>query len=166
MNTEDRDYLQKLESRIVQKMQEDADCLIWTGRLSKSSGHPKYGDKVVRRVVWQAKHGPLKPGQLVTVTCGNPKCLEHLAITNKSEIAKKTNADPRVKAIKRIKSVALSRAKAKLDMQKAREIRASDLNNHEQAAIYGITHSMVSKIRTGKAWVEQHSNPFTGLGAR
>jgi hypothetical protein len=148
------------------RVQEDGDCLIWTGRLSCSSGHPKYKDHVVRRVVWQAEHGPLTPKQLVTTTCGNPKCLEHLALTNKSKIAKKTNADPRVKAIKQLKSTAHSRRTAKLSVEKAREIRNSELGNKELADLYGVSHGLISKVRTNKAWLESYSSPFSGLGAR
>ncbi len=145
---------------------EDGDCLIWKGRLSRSSGHPKYGDKVMRRVVWQAKNGPLLPGQFVTVTCGNPKCLEHLAITSKAEIARRTNANPRVKAVKRMKSTIASRKNAKLTVEKARYIRESELDNHSLAQMFGVSHGLISKVRTNNAWVECAVNPFQGLGAR
>lgn len=158
---------QKLKERAMDgNVKEDGDCLIWTGRLSYSNGHPKHGSLVVRRVVWQAENGPLKPKQLVTVTCGNPKCLAHLALTTKSEVGKKSNADPRVRAIKRMKAIENSRKKAKLDMDKARAIRLSDDNNHVEAAKWGVSHGLVSKIRMNKAWQETAPNPFAGLGAR
>lgn len=154
--------LQAMDGRV----QEDGDCLLWTGRLSCSSGHPKYKNFVVRRLAWQAKHGLLSPGQFVTATCGNSKCLEHLAITTKAEIARKSNANPRVKAIKRAKSMVTSRKHAKLSIEKARFIRSSDLSNYELAAMYGVTHGLISKVRTYKAWIEAQSSPFAGLGAR
>jgi hypothetical protein len=160
------DYVAFVEDALRGRVIEDGDCLIWTGSLSCSAGHPKYKDRPVRRMVWQAKHGELTPKQLVTTTCGNPKCLEHLALTNKSQIAKKTNADPRVKAIKALKSAAIGRARGKLSMEKVRHIRASNQPNQELASLYGVTHGLISKVRTGKAWVECFASPFAGLGAR
>ena len=160
--TADNQLVQRLLARTV----EDGDCLIWMARLSHSAGHPKWKNFSVRRLLWEAQRGPLKASQLVTVTCGNPKCLAHLAITNKAEIARKTNADPRVKAIKRAKSMAASRPNGKLTMEKAREMRASDLGNQELAAIHGVHHSLVSKVRLHQSWVEPQTSPFAGLGAR
>ncbi len=145
---------------------EDGDCLIWTGRLSGSSGHPKWKKShTVRRLMWEMQVGPLKAGQLMTVTCGNPKCIQHLAITNRAEIARKTNADPRVKAIKRIKSSAIARKTAKLSIEKAREIRNSEMTGKALAVVYGVSEDLISKVRHHKAWPEP-INPFAGLGAR
>lgn len=144
---------------------EDGGCLIWHGRCSCSRGHPKYGDLVMRREVWQMKNRPLKPGELVTVTCENKLCLEHLALTTKSEAGKKANADPRIIAIKRKRSMLFARSSptAKLSMEKARAIRASTENDHAEAKKYGVDHSLISKVRRNKAWVEAETNPFAGL---
>jgi len=158
--------LERIQEILSLKATEDGDCLIWNGRLSKSCGHPKYGDMVMRREVWKARKGPLKAGQLVTTTCGNPKCLEHLAITNKSEVARRSNADPRVKASKRVSAAIVARARAtKLSMEKAREIRLSDESDTALAKAYGVDHSMISKVRKNRAWVESFSSPFAGLMA-
>lgn len=144
---------------------EDGDCLIWTGRLSCSRGHPKYGDLVMRREVWQMKNRPLREGEMVTVTCENKACLEHLALTNKSEASKKANADLRVRAVKRMKSmqIARSRPTAKLSLEKARAIRQSPDNDHVEAKKYGVDHSLISKVRLNLAWVEEVASPFAGL---
>lgn len=155
-----------LVQRLLARTTEDGDCLIWTARLSHSAGHPKWQNFSARRLLWEAQRGPLKASQLITSTCGNPKCLAHLAITNKAEIARKTNADPRVKAIKRAKSMAISRKSAKLTMEKAREIRNSEQGNQELAALYGVSHALISKVRTHQAWLEPATSPFAGLGAR
>ena len=153
---------------LAERTVEDGDCLIWTGRVSYSRGHPKYNDMSMRRAVWEAKHGPLEPSQVVTTTCGRVDCLEHLAVTDCSERSRKANADLGVRAVKRIKGMAAARAKApKLTMEAARAIRASEDDNHTEAAKWGVTHGMVSKIRTGRAWVEHPvASPWAGLGAR
>jgi hypothetical protein len=146
------------------KIIEDGDCLIWTGSLSKSSGHPKYCNQPLRRIAHQAKHGMLKKGEYTTVTCGNPKCLEHTAKVTKSEITKKQNADPRVKASKRAKNAAWSRAnKAKLTLELAEEIRNSDETGPEIAARLNVSRSLASKVRTNQAWAAVNATPFSGL---
>lgn len=158
-------HQERIEKILSLNAIEDGDCLIWNGRLSKSSGHPKYGDMVMRREVWKARNGPLMACELITVTCGNPKCLEHLAITTKSEIARRTNADPSVKARKRLSGAKSARARAnnKLSMEKAREIRLSSDNDLVLAKVYGVDHSMISKVKRNEAWVESFSSPFAGL---
>lgn len=146
---------------------EDGGCLIWQGRLSASRGHPKHGTLVMRRAVWEAKYAPLDKADRITTTCGNPRCLEHLAKTTRSEIAQRVNADPRVKAIKRVKAAEWARAnRAKLDMEKVRHIRSSTEDDHTLARQYGVDHSLISKVRTNKAWVDRTASPFAGLGER
>lgn len=159
---------EKVQRVLAEKTYEDGDCLVWTGRTSYSRGHPKYGDLTMRRVVWELRNGPLKAGELVTTTCGRVDCLEHLAITDNSGRSKKANADIRVRAIKRIKATQAARARTtKLSLEKARAIRESTDCNHTEAAKWGVTHSMVSKIRRGLAWAESPAaSPWAGLGAR
>lgn len=149
------------------KAVEDGDCLLWTGSLSKSSGHPKYNDKSLRRVAHQAKHGMLKPAEYVTTTCGNPRCIEHTAQTTRSEISRKQNADPVVKAKKRAKSTAWARANAaKLTEAIAEEIRHSSETCDELAARYGVDRTLPSMIRRGVAWKPANASPFSGLFRR
>lgn len=169
MNTDDLQALRATVDRLLaEKTEEDGDCLIWTGRASKKvGGQPKHGSLIMRRAVWAATRGPLEPGDLITVTCENSLCLCHLAKTNKSEISRKSQNRPQVRALKRIKSAAWARSNlAKLDMEKAREIRVSTEDDHTLAARYGVDHSLISAVRRNRAWVETMGSPFAGLGAR
>ena len=169
MTLDDIKALREVVDRLLAtKTMEDGDCLIWTGRASKKvGGQPKHGSLIMRRAVWVVTRGPLEPGDLVTVTCENSRCLCHLAKTNKSEVSKKAQNQPHVRALKRIKSAAWARANvAKLDMDKARTIRLSDEDDHTLAARYGVDHSLISAVRCNRAWVETMANPFAGLGAR
>ena len=158
----------KVDGLLAAKTMEDGDCLIWTGRTSKQvGGQPKHGSLIMRRAVWVVRHGPLESGDLITVTCANSRCLCHLAKTTKSEVSKKSQNRPQVRAIKRIKSAAWARANlAKLDMDKARSIRSSQEDDHTLAARYGVDHSLISAVRRNRAWVETMVSPFAGLGAR
>lgn len=153
---------------LLSKCREDADCLLWTGSLSHSSGHPKYNNKAARRLVYELAKKPIPPGALVTTTCGCRQCLnpEHLALTNKSKAASQGNACPTVRLRKAIASANVHRANGKLDMQKAAAIRASSKTCDELAAVYGVDKTLISKVRTGAAWRELKASPFQGLGAR
>jgi hypothetical protein len=46
------------------------------------------------------------------------------------------------------------RSSTKLTIEKAREIRASELSNAELSRIYNVAHSQISAIRRGQAWRE------------
>jgi hypothetical protein len=153
---------------LLDKCHEDADCLLWTGSLSKSSGHPKYNNKAVRRLVYALAKGCIPAGHYVTVTCDCPACLnpQHLRLTTKAEITAKAHNCPTVKAKKVISCAKASRKTAKLTMEKAREIRASIKTCDELALEYGVNRTLISKVRLNKAWRENHASPFNGLGAR
>ena len=153
---------------LLGKCREDADCLLWTGSRSHSSGHPKYNDKAARRLVYELAKGPIPPGHYVTVTCDHAHCLEptHLRLTTKSEITAKAHNCPTVKAKKVVACAISNRKTGKLTMEKAREIRASDRTCDELALVYGVDRTLISKVRTNKAWRENCASPFQGLGAR
>lgn len=152
--------LEKLMARTI----EDCDCLIWQGGTS-GSGHPKLGSQAVRRLVWSAHHNQeLDARRLVSVTCGNAKCInpEHLALTSRVEVSKLVGSRRDVK-IRRAASCARTSQKrfGKLTMAKAQEIRCSDRTGKELAAEHGVSESLISHVRTGRAWVAP--NPFGGL---
>lgn len=154
--------IEKIHARCI----EDGDCLIWQGSTN-GAGHCKIANGSGRRIVWQHAKGLLKPGQLLTVTCGQPKCLnpEHLAITSKAEVARINGANPATRA-KRVAS--LERYKransAVINMEIARKIRIDPRMGIELAVEFGVSKSLVSRVRTHKAWRER--SVFSSLGAR
>jgi hypothetical protein len=153
---------------LLGKCKEDADCLIWQGSLSKSSGHPKYNDKAARRLVYELAKGRIPAGHYVTVTCDCAACLspEHLRLTTKAEITAKVHSCPTVKAKKVISCAKASRKTGKLTMEKAREIRASNQTCDDLALVYGVDRTLISRVRTNKAWRETTAAWHQGLGAR
>lgn len=54
---------------------------------------------------------------------------------------------------------------AKLTLEQAREIRASEDTGPVLAERYGVNRSLIGSIRRGVAW-RDYSDPFAGLGAR
>ena len=61
-------------------------------------------------------------------------------------------------------TTAAARARAILDIDKARAIRSSDAPGVVEARRYGVHPEQISRVRLNKAWIDP--NPFQGLGAR
>jgi len=144
---------------------DDGGCLIWTGRLSCSGGSPKLGNKSARREYYKAVKGPVKAGHYITSSCGHDLCMEHLTQVTRSDIARKQNEDPSIRARKRASSARAARARGKICMEIARQIRASTDPIDVEAAKYGVDRTLIHKIRAHQVWREDvfQANPFAGL---
>jgi hypothetical protein len=57
-------------------------CRVWTGNTDINGyGTFVYSVKlIVHRAAWVLTHGPLKAGDRVGPTCGDPACIEHLEV--------------------------------------------------------------------------------------
>jgi hypothetical protein len=161
---------------ITERCVEDGDCLRW--RLSiDTHRHPRYTFKMdtgrritkgVRRVVYEAFFGFLPPRKLVTTSCGCADCLnpEHLTLTTRSKVISETwkHQATRLKKVRAVQQTSRS-IRGKLDMDKARYIRASDKTGYELAKELGVSHTVISRVRNGTAWLEAEASPFAGLFA-
>ena len=147
------------------RCEECGDCLLWTGPVN-SVGCPHIGSRSLRRVVWEMREGPLCDSMAVVNTCGRPACIEHLALATKAAVLRAAMDRPDVRARRAAAARARGRAgAAKLDLQRARSIRASGRSQASLADEHGVSQSLVSRIVNNKAWSEAAS-PFAGLGAR
>lgn len=155
----------ELAEIIEQGCTEDGGCLLWDGRVS-TGGVPRRGDRSMRRLVYEAAFGEVPEGLLASTNCGNPRCLTlaHLCTKTKGEVLTDTYACSDLAMRRAVTSTREARKRAKLDIEKAREIRASDETLDQMAARYGVDRTLCSQIRRGTAWKE--ANPFSGLGAR
>ena len=155
---------------LLKYTQEEGECLIWTG----SAQHGKYpqvriggaadGKAVaVRRVIYELVHGELMPGKQVGVKCKTLKCVHPDCLVQRTKSQAHKGQQLRPDHIMRI--IAGKRAVAKLDMEKVREIRASEEPSYILDERYGLSAGYTSRIRANRAWVD-FSNPFMGLGAR
>jgi hypothetical protein len=149
---------------------EEGECLIWTG----SAQHGKYpqvriGDSrtgtaiAVRRIIYEKVHGELMPGKQVGVKCKTLLCVHPDCLVQRTKSQAHKGQKLRPDHIMRI--IAGKRAKAKLNMETVREIRASDEPGHVLDARHGLSDGYASRIRTNRVWVD-HANPFAGLGSR
>jgi hypothetical protein len=149
---------------------EEGECLIWTG----SAQHGKYpqiriGDSVtgtavaVRRVIYELVHGELMPAKQVGIRCKTLLCVHPDCLIQRTKSQAHKGQKLRPDHIMRI--IAGKRAKAKLDIQTIREIRASDEPCMVLDERFGLSEGYASRIRTNRVWVD-HANPFIGLGSR
>lgn len=92
------------------------------------------------RVAYYLARGPIPEGAHVLHRCDNPKCVNpsHLFLGDYAI----NNADMRDKG----------RSARKLDAEKVREIRASELSSRVLAAQYGVSQHMIMRVLHGLAW--------------
>ena len=149
-------------AKIHANCEEDCGCLLWRGRRSHSQV-PRWGDKSLRRVMFEAVFGEIPAKRLASTTCGNPLCLntDHMTLKSKSAVLKHTYETTDLRLRRAVTSTRESRKAAKLDPIKAREIRNSDETLDILAARYGVNRTLCSRIKRGEAWKE--ANPFAGL---
>lgn len=151
------------------------DCMVWKGATMGLSGIPAVnltieGKKVqrsARRVMWQLKtRKPVPRGVLVAVSCEHPGCLEHLCLTNRSEVTRKAVSRPEVRAklaVARRKQ--LARDGVKVSLEKARQIRSDPRPHTTVAREEGVSITYVKLIRRGERRLAP--SPFAALvGAR
>lgn len=159
-------YMQRLLSRCV----ECGDCQLWDGPTHPDGTpriYPRVGSKSLRRLVWELREGAIPKGKIVVTSCDRPLCIEHLKLSTRAEVIEQTMARPDVAARKAAATRRARRARApKMDMERARAVRASTKRQSEIAAEFGIAQSLVSRIINNISWREPVANPFMGLGAR
>ena len=148
---------------------EDGDCLIWSGGKSGQGAPYAWLDGKstnLRRHIFTCKKGPIPAGRLVHVTCLNPSCLahQHLKAVTRQELgsllAAKGILNPPTARAKRITAV---RARAKLTMEKAQEIRLSTRPTVEEAALHGVGETCILNVRNYVTWRE-HARGATIFG--
>jgi hypothetical protein len=153
------------------RCREDGDCMLWDGSQD-DGGRPRVairdGGKprtfMPRRIVWEAAKGPIKRGLRVTVTCGNPLCLnpEHLELITRGEVIRRTAQKPDT-AVRRHLAGLKRRELSDRNMELIRYIRHSPKTGAELSRETGIPPTTISAIRLHKRWRELTNNPFAGL---
>jgi len=158
--------------RIWDSLEEIGDCLVWTGSVNKY-GYPQYKSstenkcRLVRRMAWKFAGGTINYRVPLGCKCGDRKCVnpEHLYQSSTQAIAKKAAQRGAWSSVTRAAKIAATkRAKGKLTMEQAREIRLSNESGPALAAIYGVNKSLINGIKSGRNWREYaNSNPFAAL---
>lgn len=169
---------QRILDRIMGDCIECPDCWVmtfWTGNNKNAMGKAIVEiDRVryaVRRAIYQIKHGVESIGanRCIVTTC-TERCLnhEHLKSVSKGGVVRRTVERGALHGV--MHRAAITRARrersdTKMDLEKARAVRASELTPTELADAFRVSRQTISQILAGRTWVET-SNPFAGLGAR
>lgn len=159
---------------IHSRCEEDGDCMLWQGSRDQG-GRPKLSFKPAqgvcktlqpRRLVWEQSKGPIPKSLFVTVTCGNPLCLNpaHMELITKGEVIRRTAQNPATRARRHLAGLK-RREESERDMELARQIRQSPKSGAQLSREMGIPATTISAIRLHKRWRETQANPFAGLMA-
>lgn len=156
--------------RVYAKCEEDGTgCWIWGGccprddqPLMTYEGRPQ----MVRRAVFQETRGLVKRGFVVSRTCESVNCVapKHMKEQSKRDHRREQVTKGTAPRTTRARTEFCRKQFGKLDMEKARAIRASDETEIVLAERYGVSHTAIGMARRGETWKEP--SPFAGLGAR
>lgn len=151
---------------------EDTGCWLW--RLSISQGVPRVhillpdgrhgvmrGRRaalyLARGIELQAGHVAFAAACCKRMDCCNP---EHARSGTRIAAGKALSKSGRVRMLPRKVAAALRniRLHSKLNPQKVRDIRASEMSTRDLSRLYGVAQSHIQSIRAGKAWRELAPN--------
>ena len=152
-------------SDLLARTVEEGECLIWQGQ------HYNYVPKIqkngktlnVRREIYKQVYGELPDRLQVGVKCKTLLCTapDCLIARSRSTAMKQANYTQAGRAA----NVKTARVRAKINIEIAREIRASTETGQAVDKRMGLYPGCAARIRKGGAWVD-HASPFAGLGAR
>jgi hypothetical protein len=158
----------ELIRRIKARLVECGDCLLWPGACADNTSpavRMKGKTYSVRRVLWEAKNGPVPAGKLLGVTCECPTCVKHVAPQTHSEIAHRRVARGGLTGDVHGRKVARGRrAISRWKDEDIAELRTTTEDITKVAARLGMNHSYACSIARGDQR-KDFSNPFAGLGA-
>lgn len=146
--------------RFWSKVVKSDGCWEWQGGRFAGPGYGRFSIKhkntLAHRVAWELTYGPIPDGLFVCHRCDNPSCVRpgHLFLgtaldNNRDMAAKGRRADFRGRTGKPLPG----------EMNGAAKLRAVDVlairnapSASGLAATYGVTASMIYRIRRGEAW--------------
>lgn len=159
-----------LIERLRKHSNEVGDCWEWFGSFQSSGNTPAMNWKghvnPVRRFIAQELGLDLSDGKVVTCKCRNYMCVnpDHIMVITRKRLqsmsAKELNYAANPARVKKIADKA--RARSRLTMEIAQQIREAEGTQPEIAQRFGISQSTVSLIKRGEIW-RDHTNPFAGL---
>jgi hypothetical protein len=135
-------------------------CWLWTATVRGNNSYGSFSvdghDEAAHRVAWRLYRGEIPKGMLVLHTCDTPTCVrpEHLRLGTQKDNVHDAIAKGRHK-FKHLKEFVLrgeAKKTSKLTDDQVRAIRADKRTQRVIGPEYGIDPSIVSEIRTRKAW--------------
>ncbi len=164
-------------AKILARCQRCPSCetdWLWVGNHHDEIWHATIQSDGVRYNVRRTVHAahskaPLAPGNVLTTRCECQNCLNPglIAVQTKGDVVRRQTALGLLHHAQHRAAIDRARREkrqTKLDMTKAREIRASEDSLDELAEQYGVSREAVRRVRANQNWRE--TTPFSGLGAR
>ena len=157
---------------LLARSTEEGECHLWDGYSTNKTPmvHQDGKMRAVRRVLLDLLGVEVR-GKYLATSCGNPLCInpEHISQrTEKMHVMRMAkNAHKGAAAVRhQIGVLKWRRANPlKINEEIAAAIRADDRHPVEVAQHYGVSKSLVFKIRRGDMW-RDNSNPFIALAQR
>ena len=156
----------------MKRTEEVGECIEWQGYFQNKTPHVQNeGNMVpVRKLIMELLGNTQKERMFYSVSCGNRACVnpKHIVYRTMKDhathMAKKVDANAPTRIFKLQKSAEKRRA---LNEQQIMQVRTDNRSCSEVAVLFGVSKSLISKIRRGKSnrMVNAQNNPFWGLMA-
>lgn len=149
---------------------EEGDCRLWDKYLGNGVPMVFHDGRFiqVRKLILELQ-GVDVWARYTSPRCNNPLCVEPSHIIQRSPKQQHTHMAKRVSLAPsnqgRIIKITKARRAAvgKITQDQAIEIRMSDESGPVLADRYGVTRTMISRIKRGESWAQEFGNPFSGL---
>ena len=135
---------------------QDHQCWPWLASKMKRGGYGQLRDgrKTLKahRLAWELNLGPIPDGMLIRHLCNNPICCNPTHLLPGTDKQNHEDMQRSGRMFVPQSPVGTDHHSARLDEGKVLSILESELSGAELARRLGVSRSMISRIRTGKAW--------------
>ena len=152
-----------IHKRFWSCIRKEKNCWVWTGRLHKTgygelSIHPpgsgrNGGSRTVlaHRYAWQLIHGSIPEGKCVLHACDNRPCVNPAHLWLGDRLANARDRDAKGRGLPSIHKGEVH-GMAKLTNVQVLEIRAAPKGSALLAKHFGVSYSMIKRIRNRQLW--------------
>lgn len=158
-----------LES-LMAMTEEVGDCVEWSAYFQSRTPMVFHSGKMesVRKLIRMFHNKPVYPNQYLGVTCNNWRCVKekHIAqrvLTKHMQNMQKQSENSKALKVTKIRMGARKRPASKMTEDKVNMIRMDERSASKIAADYGVSRSLIQKIRANKLWVVMSDNPFAWM---
>ncbi len=154
--------------RFWSKVSKTAGCWLWTASKTEGYGRFRVGSQrgLAHRVSWEIHNGLIPEGMLVLHKCDTPACV------NPAHLFLGTNADNMADKVAKGRHTYVTHRGEEHGQAKLTASQAIDIYSRrgqllrELATEFGVTPTLISRIRSGKCWTHIHKEKDFHNGQR